>query len=322
MLVPTVARWRETLSGAENQVVVVMIPRKPGHKEIFRHLALLLACVIAGAADANGPELQLAVTDPRPVALAIAVLSERHGIAITYEDPRYEFEGDLKDVTSEVARSPIKPGQRILVPLGGALELTYSISPTSGKPEQVDALIRKILDTHVAGGRGSQFELTQEGNTFHVVPVMLKCSQGTWKATTSVLNTPINVAIEQRSGIQMVDAICEALTAAARVRVVVGIEPWNAMANAQIVDGGTNEAAGAMLSRVLQQLTRQTAKRLGKDFERPFVWQLLFDPTTQSYALNLSLVKTQAEAAAKPEEEEEMPPDPNAPDPVTARPRR
>ena len=128
MLVPTVARWRETLSGAENQVVVVMIPRKPGHKEIFRHLALLVACVIAGAADANGPELQLAVTDPRPVALAIAVLSERHGIAITYEDPRYEFEGDLKDVTSEVARSPIKPGQRILVPLGGALGLTYSIS--------------------------------------------------------------------------------------------------------------------------------------------------------------------------------------------------
>ena len=54
---------------------------------------------------------------------------------------------------------------------------------------------------------------------------------------------------------------CEALTAAARVRVVVGIEPWNAMANTQIVDGGTSETARAMLSRVLQQLTSQTAKR-------------------------------------------------------------
>lgn len=291
MLVATVARWRQTLSGAENQVVNVMFPREPGHKAIFCHLALLLACVTAGAADANAPELQLAVTDPRPVAQAVAVLSERHGIAITYEDPRYEFEGDLKDVTIEVSRSPIKPGQRILVPLGGSLELTYSISPTSGKPEQVDALIRKILDTHVANGGGSQFELTQDGSTFHVVPVMLKSSQGTWKATTSVLDTPINVAIEQRSGIQMVDAICEALTDAARVRVVVGVEPLNAMANAQIVDGGTNEAAGAMLSRVLQRLTRQSAERFGKDFERPYVWQLLFDPTTQGYFLNLSLVK-------------------------------
>jgi hypothetical protein len=283
-------------------------------------IVLLLASVIAGDADANGPELQLAVTDPRPVAQAIAVLSERHGIAITYEDPLYEFEGDLKDVTSEVARSAIKPGLKILIPRGGPLELTYSISPTSGKPEHIDALIRKILDTHAASGRGSQFGLTQEGNTFHVVPVMLKSSQGTWKATTSVLNTPITVAIEQRSGVQMVDAICEALTAAATVRVVVGIVPMNAMANAEIVDGGTNEAAGAMLSRVLQQLTSQTMERFGKDFERPYVWQLLFDPTAQGYALNLSLVKPQAEAAASPTEE--ILPDLNAPDPVTARPKR
>jgi hypothetical protein len=276
--------------------------------------------VIARGQDSTGPELQLAVTDPRPVAQAIAVLSERHGIAITYEDPRYEFEGDLKDVTSEVARSPIKPGLKILIPRGGPLELTYSMPPGSRRPEQVDALIRKILDTHAASGRGSQFGLTQDGNTFHVVPVMLRSSQGAWKATTSVLNTPITVAIEQRSGIQMVAAICEALTAAARVRVVVGAEPWNAMAKAQIVDGGTNEAAGAMLSRVLQQLTSQTAERFGKEFERPYVWQLLFDPTTQGYFLNLSLVKPRAESAASPTEE--RPPDPNAPDPVTARPKR
>jgi hypothetical protein len=125
-------------------------------------LPWLVTCAGLFAADVAGPELQLSISDPRPVAKAVELLSQRHGLVITYEDPPYAFEGDLKDVTAEVSRSPVAPGHRVLVPRG-SMTLTYSVSQATGTPEHADALIRNVLDTHLAAGGGSQFELIHGG---------------------------------------------------------------------------------------------------------------------------------------------------------------
>src|SRR3954452_7623341 len=95
-------------------------------------VASLLLFGYALAANSIGPDThQLSVTDPRPVAKAMEGLSDRHGVAITYEDPSYEFEGDLIDVASQVSRSPLKPGQKLLIPRGGPIEFTYTISSSA-----------------------------------------------------------------------------------------------------------------------------------------------------------------------------------------------
>lgn len=269
------------------------------------------------AADITGPEQQLSISDARPVAKAVEVLSQRHGIVITYEDPPYAFAGDLKDVTAAVSRSPVKPGHRVLVPRGGAVQLAYSLSPSTGKLENPDALIRKVLDTYLAGGGGSQFEVIQQDDVFHVVPVMVKNSAGAWAATRSVLDTPITVPVQPRSGTEMVDAICNALSAVT-VRVAIGMAPVNALANTQVVDGGSNEPARDILSRTLKQLSREAANRLGEDGEQPYVWRLLFDPSSKVYVLNLSLLPRAEVVTENPKEEQ---PDPAALDPDTSRPR-
>lgn len=269
------------------------------------------------AADVAGTERQLSISDARPVAKAVEVLGDRHGLVITYEDPSYAFEGDLKDVTAAVSRSPVKSGQRVLVPREGAMQLTYSVSPSTGKLEHADALVRRVLDAHLATGAGSQFELVQQDDVFHVVPVMVKNSAGAWKATRSILETPITLPVQPRSGTQMVDAICGALSAA-KIRVVVGMAPESSLANNQVVEGGTNEPARDILSRTLKQLSEETGRRLGAREERQYVWQLFFDPNARTYFLNLRLLPRQAEAVT-PSPPEEQRPDPTAPDPTTRR---
>jgi hypothetical protein len=277
--------------------------------------------IVAGgglfAADVSGAEQQLSVSDGRPVAKAVEVLSQRHGIAITYEDPPYAFDGDLKDVTAAVARSPVKPGHRVLVPRGGAVQLTYSLSSSTGKLESPDALIRKVLDTHLANGGGAQFELIQQDDVFHVVPVMVKNSAGVWAATRSILETRITLPVQARTGTQIVDAICNAVSTA-EVRVVVGMAPESALASDQVVEGGTKEPAREILSRSLKQLSKEAGRRLGEREERQYVWQLFFDPSSKMYFLNLRFLP-RAEVVTQNPKEELL--DPAARDPDTSRPR-
>jgi hypothetical protein len=279
-------------------------------------LLWLVAFTGSFAADISGAEQELSVSDGRPVAKAIEVISQRHGIAITYEDPPYAFEGDLQDVTAAVARSPVKPGHRVLVPRGGAIQLTYSFSTSTGKLENPDALIRKILDTHLANG-GSQFDLIQQDDVFHVVPAMVKNSAGTLAATHSILETRITLPVQPRTGTQIVDAICNAVSTA-KVRVVVGMAPESALASEQVVEGGTNEPARDILSRSLKQLSKEAGRRMGEREERQYVWRLFFDPSSKMYLLNLSFLPW-AEAVTQGPEQQQS--DPAARDPDTSRPR-
>ncbi len=91
---------------------------KPGRKNVraFCLLAIALLVVIAisgwgrGAGretatlEAHGSGLTLDVEAPRPVATAVQAFVERYGYFITYEDPRYAFDGDLQDVAWRVRK--------------------------------------------------------------------------------------------------------------------------------------------------------------------------------------------------------------------------
>lgn len=285
--------------------------------KMARELLWFVACTVSLAADVARAESQLSISDPRPVAKAMEVLSDRHALVITYEDPPYAFEDDVKDVTAAVARGTVQPGHRTLVPRGGAMELTYSLSSTAGKLEQADALIRKVLDTHLAAGGRTQFEVMHQGDEFHVVPVMVKDSAGAWIQIRPILDTRITVPLQSRSGAEMVDSICNALAAATQIRVAVGISPMSALGSGHVTEGGTNEPARDILSRSLQQLSKEAGERLGAGEERPYVWQLLFDPGAKTYFLNLTLMPPSAVVTQSPNEEQ---PDPAALDPVTGKP--
>jgi hypothetical protein len=91
--------------------------------------------------------------------------------------------------------------------------------------------------------------------------------------------------------------------------------PESALANAQVAEGGTNEPARDILSRTLNQLSKETASKFGEGGDQAYVWQLLFDPTAKSYFLNLSVLP-RLKPIQKPKAEQ---PDPAASDPNTSR---
>src|SRR5215471_17368473 len=68
----------------------------------MKHWQLMLFIVCIPATSAWTEEIVL--RDVRAVAAAVDLLERRFHVAITYEDPPYLFEGDLEDITANVAR--------------------------------------------------------------------------------------------------------------------------------------------------------------------------------------------------------------------------
>jgi hypothetical protein len=77
--------------------------------------------------------LSISVVDPRPVAKAVELLEARYGWAITYEDPPYEHDSEIEDVTISV-RKDGKVEPRVIVPRAGLLNYTYNDVQTPADP--------------------------------------------------------------------------------------------------------------------------------------------------------------------------------------------
>ena len=54
------------------------------------------------SAKAQPARVDLFVDDPRPVAKTVELLISRCPVVVTYEEPRYQYRGDIRDVTLEV----------------------------------------------------------------------------------------------------------------------------------------------------------------------------------------------------------------------------
>src|SRR5271167_823085 len=89
---------------------------------------LLLVCCVCS--HAQKPEAT-SVVGPRPVRDVILQWEKQYGWVITYEDPRFEYAGDLEDVTAKVRKDltpgePIDPNKRIIGARAQQLSVTYN----------------------------------------------------------------------------------------------------------------------------------------------------------------------------------------------------
>jgi hypothetical protein len=90
-------------------------------------IALLASAAIlasfSAAANAQTYAVVLSVNDGRPMGQAVLSLIRSYPVTITYEDPRYEYAGDLRDITRPVSKTR-DAEVRTIVPKGGALQAT------------------------------------------------------------------------------------------------------------------------------------------------------------------------------------------------------
>jgi hypothetical protein len=193
-------------------------------------LALFLAIAIAfysrpdNAQTTSGDTIKVSVSDPRPVAKVVEELVSRYGYVITYEDPRLTFEGDWRDVTTQVRkdldRYPPGAAPKVIVPRGGTLNLTLP-SSHSISAETMASLLKQVVRDQANTQQGGRFRIERDGEIFHVVPSEARDQTGNWSAQTPLLDVPISLPTQDRERMGTLQAVADALAAAVGVSVDV-----------------------------------------------------------------------------------------------------
>ena len=230
----------------------------------------------------------LSVNDPRPMAQAVLALIRSYPVTITYEDPRYEFAGDLREVTRP-PRETLRPQVGTVVPRGGVFQAAYDVAEDTGQPVDLTAAIQSIIDANNQAPHGAHFALRRSGDIFHVVPAEIRDGSGRWMPQRSILDVPITFSsAAERGAFELLDAILKEISAATG-RVIIGRYASGPLACGipcaaydRKIDA-RNEPARDVLMRLLHSLNPR------------YTWVVYYGLPERSYVFNLVLGKERAE---------------------------
>lgn len=211
------------------------------------------------------------VNDHRPVKAAVSTLIRRYPVVITYEDPRYEYSGDILDVTAELRiRHP--GAHTTLVPRGGSLQASYQVSSDTGRPVDVASMLDGILEVKNLNPVGGRFAVRQSGDVFHIVPTEVRDSTGHWVKQRSILDTPITISSGEVSGYELMVEILKELSNASGIEVGLSAERFtNAFRNYKGSIQAQDEPARDVLLRALHSISER------------FTWMLSYAPSPSDH---------------------------------------
>ena len=245
-------------------------------------LSLLVSLLWVSASFGQTREEVLRVDGARPVGEAVLELTRNYPVTVTYEDPRYEFEGDLRDITNR--KNPNAPDRRVLVPRGGNLEVRFNVLVETNRPTDLAGTLTEILEYHRLSGFPGHFAILQTGEAFHIVPTEVRGANGRWIPQTSIMATPITIKAQEINGFDAVDLVADKVEEG--IGIFVGIAIGRCCANAVL--GSTiqleanAEPARDVLLRTLQSIAKDR-----------LTWGLNYAADTQRYYLNLRAVPAQ-----------------------------
>ena len=256
---------------------------KVSQRAVF--FALSAICASASAADSDlatveitGGRTIVEVETARPLGMAVMALVERFAQPITYEDPRYVYEGDLVDVTERVRKDLDKypPGKapKVIGPRGGKLSVSSSST-------DVAAVLDQLVQAQNSSGHGGHFRVERQGEFLHVIPTDVRDKSGNWAPQPSVLDVSISLEAEDRTALELVDTIRRAVSDAAGVKVVLGLGLSGGISTGKEPHyrlGAKNEPARSVLVRAL------TAIAVDREL---LTWLLFYGAADNRYVLSL-----------------------------------
>jgi hypothetical protein len=246
-------------------------------RQSISFIAVSAALVFAMRVQAQTKAVDLYVEDPRPVAGAVASLTSRFPVVVTYEDPPYRFPGDLTDVTSMVRRDQyeISNVPKIIVPMTRALAVRYEGLAENDEPQNWQAALQAVVAAHDVNAAGGRFRVQQDGDVFHVVPSEVQDQRGRWVAQTPVLDALISIPRTELGGYQMLERICKELSETTGARVIVGVVPPGAFMFQKGILEAKDEQARDVLLRTIREM------------HPGLTWQFLYGVSGDRFALNV-----------------------------------
>jgi hypothetical protein len=237
----------------------------------------LLTCVgFAAAARGQTESVAVFVDDPRPLHEAVSEFLKRYPVTITYEDPRFEFAGDIKDVTDQVRRSPNPHNHRTIIPRGSVLETSYAVD-NAGQPVNVASALQAMVEAKNANPVGGRFAVYRSGQAFHVVPVEIRRRDGAWVTQTSVLDVPISLTVQEANGLELLEAILKEASAASGQDIRGPVGPPNPLFRYKGNAEAKNESAREVLMTTLHSINPR------------FSWTMSYVPGDRYYVLGIVL---------------------------------
>jgi hypothetical protein len=210
-------------------------------------------------------------TSGRSLRDVLEELERRYSILITYEEPLYASLDDVEDRTSDL--KPPLPKHRLWSLKSRTIHFQYAT--LNGKPqEDTTVLLRRLLNQYATEG-GAVFEVRQRtlpggATEWNVIPVKAKDYSGKFADQPDVLCTLINLHKGAQTLIHMEDEIQYQLNAAG-YQFEVGATPFGGFR----IEFGTDHLPAREV----------LATMIGKE---PIVWQLLYDPASAAYWLNVT----------------------------------
>jgi hypothetical protein len=217
-----------------------------------------------------------AVTDPRPVALAIEQIEKVTGRAVTYEDPPFANEFHMTPMVTGAPDNPF-----LAVPRGGTLQFTL---PTGTSVQQEVTAVQGAVANYNASQGAATFAVEQNA-LVHVVPQQVLDPSGRFVPVTPLLDTRVTLEAKPRNAMQLIEEVAKAVSNTTGQTIGMGTMPFMALARQEITTGADNEPARNVLEKVLA----------GNSMK--LTWRLLYDPGIKVYYLNMPIVQG---PAAKP----------------------
>jgi hypothetical protein len=145
------------------------------------------------------------VTATRPVEQLATLMERRYASPVTYEDPMWEFQGDLE---------------------GGAKFPKYLtfVVPAELTPARRPKLDAEVLDEAIAAYHsqtgGPSYKIATSRLGLHLIPDQVRGVDGTFATARNPLDSMVNMPITLRSLNQHVQDLCAALSAATGDRII------------------------------------------------------------------------------------------------------
>jgi thioredoxin 1 len=146
--------------------------------------------------DSSDPELfYIDVEGSTPLADTLEGFMRLHRVLVTYEDPQYEYPGDLEDqaiVRKNLNKYP--PGQvpKALQPKSTRFQAVYRLNTKTGGREDIAAALRQIIKQYNNSARTAEFKLLEGSGILHIVPARVRNQSGAWQDVSSLLDKIIH----------------------------------------------------------------------------------------------------------------------------------
>jgi hypothetical protein len=257
---------------------------------MLNHRPRMFLCAIAVCLPASILAQTQVVEASRPLSKAADLVEIRYGIAVSYEDAMYAYEGDVVDKTDPAYKSK-HPEAKVLIPKPGRLEIALPKAPAT-QAVSLSTILQAIVDQHLSKGNAGQFKVIPIGQGYTIVPESVRNSAGVLIPDASPLDVRISFPEMERTAFDALSAICQAVSAASARRVVVPATPPGGLLVNQVVKlGASNETARDVLARLFANTHWADPRTVG--LIHKYSWRLHYGPDVQMYALNVHEVMTE-----------------------------